>query len=91
MVEDGPAIISVTATGCDGVRIYDWDTASDLYAEGVSQGGLHTCSAYISGARGVIRVLNPTENTGVIIMSEPLPPPLLRRIFAALGGWLPWR
>lgn len=27
----------------------------------------------------------------VVMVEKVIPPPLLRRIFAALGGWLPWR
>lgn len=90
VVEDGPVILSATATGCDGVRIYDWDKTRDLYAEGVSQGGMHACSAHVLGARAVVRVLNPTDKTEVTVTAIPIPP-LPRRIFARLGGWLPWR
>ena len=75
VVEDGPVILSATATGCDGVRIYDWDKTRDLYAEGVSQGGMHACSAHVLGARAVVRVLNPTDKTEVTVTAIPIPPP----------------
>lgn len=86
--------LTVTATECDGVRIYDWGKNPNLYTESTSGSRLHSVTALISGTRlgPVVRVLNPTENTEVTIMSEPLPPPLLfSRVATALGRWLPWR
>ena len=92
VVESGQTVVTVTATGCDGVRVYDWDTTRDLYAEGVSQGGAHTVTAHILGGRGVVRVLNPTDKTEVIVTAIPIPPPLLNsRVATLLGRWLPWR
>ena len=92
MIGAGDFLVTATATGCGGVRIYDWDRRGTPFVESVSSGGLHSVTALISGTSfgPVVRVLNPTENTEVTIMSEPIPPPLLRRIFARLVGWLPW-
>ena len=85
--------VTVTARNCDGVRIIDWGVDPGLYVEEKSDGRMHSLVACVTGKGwgGVVRVLNPTENTEVTIMSEPLPPPLLRRKFTALGRWLPWR
>lgn len=85
--------ITVTASGCGGVRIYDWGKNANLYTESTSGGTLHCATAVASGVGygPVVRVLNPTENTEVTILSETIPPPLLRRTFARLVGWLPWR
>lgn len=83
--------VAVTATGCDGVRIIDWDNNRDLYAEGVSSGGMHTCTAHVLGGRGVVRILNPTDKTEVVVTSIPIPPLLNSRILTALVRWLPWR
>ena len=81
----GDGVFTVQATGCDGVRIYDWAAPGRPFAENTS-GTMHTVTAVVN--HSVIRVLNPTESTEVTIMSRPLPPPLFRRI---CWGWLPWR
>lgn len=85
--------ITVTASGCGGVRIYDWGKSANLYTESTSGGTLHCATAVVSGVGygPVVRVLNPTKNTEVTIVSELIPPPLLRRTFARLVGWSPWR
>lgn len=90
----GELVVTVTATNCDGVRIYDWDTNPNLFVESSTSGTMHSAVACVSGTKfgPVVRVLNPTENTEVTILSEPLPPPLLNsRVATALGRWLPWR
>ena len=89
-VGPGELLVTVTATGCDGVRIYDWDKDGNPFVESTSRGTMHSAVSCVSGTRlgPVIRVLNPTESTEVTIMSRPLPPPLFRRICL---GWLPWR
>ena len=82
--------LTVTATNCDGVRIYDWSKGHDLFVESAPGGTMHSAVAFVSGTRygPVVRVLNPTESTEVTIMSRPLPPPLFRRICL---GWSWWR
>lgn len=79
LIGAGEFLVTVTATGCDGVRIYDWGKSRGLFVESASGGGLHTAVALISGTGvgPVVRVLNPTESTEVTIMSRPLPPPLV--------------
>lgn len=78
LVGPGELLVTVTATGCDGVRIYDWGRDGQPFVESASGGSLHTAVALISGTGvgPVIRVLNPTESTEVIIMSRPLPHPV---------------
>lgn len=82
----GTMRVTVSATGCGGVRLYDWDNGT-AQAEHTSAGGLHTLTGIVTGRRGpVVRVLNPTENTEVLVNYEVLnPPPLHRAIFALVG------
>ena len=69
--------LTVTATNCGGVRIYDWGKNPNWYTESTPGSTLHSAVALVTGVGygPVVRVLNPTESTEVIIMSEPLPPP----------------
>lgn len=69
--------ITVTASGCGGVRIYDWGKNTGLYTESTSGATLHCATAVVTGVGfgPVVRVLNPTENTEVTIVSELIPPP----------------
>ena len=86
----GTAQTTVTATGCDGVRVLDWAVSSTRATVGKSD-GLHSATAITVGRFGpVVQVLNPTDKTEVIMHVVPTPP-LLPRIFARLAGWLPWR
>lgn len=89
----GEVQLTVTVTGCDGVRIYDWGKDQRRYAENVSQGGIHTVTALITGqgVGAVARVLNPTDKTEVIVTAIPIPPPLLNSWVARLVGWSLWR
>lgn len=68
--------ITVTASGCGGVRIYDWGKNPNLYTESTPGSTSHCATAMVSGAGfgPVVRVLNPTENTEVTIVSELIPP-----------------
>lgn len=81
--------LTVTATDCDGVRIYDWGVSPNVYVESTQGGTLHSAVALVSGIKfgPVVRVLNPTESTEVTIMSEPLPPPyFVERLLRWAGG-----
>ena len=85
-----PAMMVVSANGCDGLRIIDYD------AEGrptfITDGGTaHTLTAIKTGWRGVVQVLNPTDKTEVIMHVVPIPPPcsiagLLRRWVGGCRG-----
>lgn len=81
----GAMRVTVTATKCGGVRLYDWDNGT-AQAEHTSPGGLHTLTGITTGQRGpVVRVLNPTDETEIIVNYEVLnpPPPCIKR-------WLRW-
>lgn len=82
----GAMRVTVTATGCGGVQLYDWDN-NTRFAEHTSPGGLHTLTGITVGNRGpVIRVLNPTEKTEIIVNYEILnPPPCIKRCLRWLG------
>ena len=67
----GTGLFTVQATGCDGVRIYDWN-ANQVYVEGTAGTAHH--ARMIVTTTAVVRVLNPNENTEVKIMSETRPP-----------------
>lgn len=86
LVLRGTMRVTVTATGCGGVQLHDWDGAG--YAEHVAAGGLHTLTGIVTGRRGpVIRVLNPTSETEIIVNYEILnPPPPLHKALVALVG-----
>lgn len=71
----GTAQTTVTATGCDAVRILDWAVSVTRATVGQSD-GLHSATAITTGRFGpVVQVLNPTENTEVIMHVVPIPPP----------------
>lgn len=71
----GTLRVTVTATKCGGVRLYDWDNGT-AQAEHTSPGGLHTLTGITTGQRGpVVRVLNQTDETEIIVNYEVLNPP----------------
>ena len=83
----GSGVFTAQATGCDGVRIYDWNN-SMAYVEDTAGTAHH--ARMIVTTTAVVRVLNPTENTEVTIMSETIPPPyfveFLRRLWGGCRG-----
>ena len=86
----GWCVVTATATHCAGVRIED----ANYPAPRPTQAGDATASlvADLTGSRTVmVAVQDPTADTEVTVTAIPIPPPLPRRIFARLGGWLPWR
>ena len=67
----GTLRVTVTATKCGGVQLHDWDR--QVHAEHTSPGGLHTLTGITVGNRGpVVRVLNPTNKTEIIVNYEVL-------------------
>lgn len=71
----GTLRVTATATGCGGVRLYDWDNDT-WFAEHTAAGGLHTLTGIVTGRRGpVVRVLNPTDETEVLVDYKILNPP----------------
>lgn len=79
----GPGVFTAQATGCDGVRIYDWNN-NMTYVEDTAGTAHH--ARMIVTTTAVVRVLNPTENTEVTIMSETIPPPYFVRLLRAWWG-----
>ena len=68
---DYPELMTVTAHNCDGVRVFDYDTAGNPVWE--STGGKNQVLTVIKqGRRGVVWVLNPTSETKVTISTIPL-------------------
>lgn len=84
----GPGVFTAQASNCDGVRLFDFAAKGTPHVESQA-GNWKQVSAIVTGM-AVVRVLNPTENTEVTIMSEPLPPPLRNCVLARLGV-APWR
>lgn len=69
----GSGVFTVQASNCDGVRLFDFTAKNAPHVESQA-GNWKQVSAIVTNV-AVVRVLNPTENTEVTIMSEPLPPP----------------
>lgn len=69
--------ITVTATGCDGFRLIDKDTAGDPYQEVLAASGLATCSAVMEfkNIGPQILLLGASDKTEVIMHVVPIPPP----------------
>ena len=87
---DYPELAVIQATGCTGLRVYDYDAPGQPYWESTT-GTSHTLTVIKTGRRLVARALDTTDKTEVIMHVGPIPPPLLRRIVARLAGWSPWR
>lgn len=85
-----PEMVTLQATGCTGLRVYDWDAPGQPYWESTT-GTSHTVTVIKTGRRLAVRAENTTDKTEVIMHVIPIPPPLLRKTFARLVGWSPWR
>ena len=73
--------MAVQATNCDGLRLIDW--GGDRPDVEVTAGAVKAAQM-VGNTSTVIRVLNPTDKTEVIMHVVPIPPPcsiagLLRR------------
>ena len=79
--------LAVQATGCDGLRLIDWN--GDRPDVETTTGAVKTAQM-VGNTSTVIRVLNPTDKTEVIMHVVPIPPPLRNRVLARLGVAL-WR
>ncbi|OFN17806.1 hypothetical protein HMPREF2604_07650 [Corynebacterium sp. HMSC055A01] len=89
-INNYPELATLQATGCTGLRVYDYDAPGQPYWESTT-GTSHTVTVIKTGRRLAVRAENTTDKTEVIMHAVPIPPPLLRKTFAALVGWLPWR
>lgn len=84
--------VTVTATGCDGLAVQDRENGYDKETRSSSEGAVSYSGVFYASSYGpVVQIVNPTDKTEVIMHVVPIPPPLLRRTFAALVGWLAWR
>lgn len=84
--------VTVTATGCDGLAVQDRENGYDKETRSSSEGSVSYSGVFYASSYGpVVQIVSPTDKTEVIMHVVPIPPPLLRRTFAALVGWLPWR
>ena len=68
----GLTLVTVTAWGCDGVRLIHWGGDGEITSS--TSGKAHTLSAVLdlTSNNAVIRVSNPSANTKVIINMQPL-------------------
>ena len=76
----GVVRITVTAWGCDGVKLIHWNGDGEIAS--TTTGKAHTMSAVmdLTSNSAVVRVNNPTDKTKVIVNMEPLSLSLSRRI-----------
>lgn len=88
-VNNYPELATIQATGCTGLRVYDYDAPGQPYWESTT-GTSHTLTVIKTARRLVARVENTTENTEVIMHVVPIPPPyfvgLLRAWWGACHG-----
>lgn len=78
----GGVFLAVQATGCDGLRLIDW--GGDRPDVEVTTGAVKAAQM-VGNTNTVIRVLNPTDKTEVIMHVVPIPPPPC--LLAGLRAW----
>ena len=68
----GMTLVTVTAWGCDGVQIHHW--GGDGYIQSPTSGRNHTVSGImdLTSKNLVVKALNPTDNTKVIVNMQTL-------------------
>lgn len=79
----GGVFMAVQATGCDGLRLIDW--GGDRPDVEVTTGAVKAAQM-VGNINTVIRVLNPTDKTEVIMHVVPIPPPCFVEVLRALRG-----
>lgn len=64
---NGLTLVTVTAWGCDGLQIHHW--GGDGYIQAATSGKNHTVSGImdLTSKTLVVKALNPTDNTKVIV------------------------
>lgn len=70
----GTELITLSARGCDGLRVYDFDAPDQPYWESTT-GKNHSLTIIKTARRASVLVQNPTSNTEVIMHSAPIPSP----------------
>lgn len=70
--DSGHTLVTVTAWNCDGLRFIHWQGDGEIDAG--TSGSHHTMSAVLdlTSKNLVVRVLNPTDKTKVIVNMQPL-------------------
>ena len=66
--------ITLSARGCDSLRVYDYDAPDQPYWES-NTGENHSLTIIKTVRRAAVRVQNPTPETEVIMHVVPIPPP----------------
>ena len=90
---EGLTLVTVTAWGCDGVKLIHWNGDGEITSS--TSGKAHSVSAVVdlSSNSAVMRVLNPTDKTKVIVnmqslsLSLSLSRRIRRRIAKAVAKW----
>ena len=69
---NGLTLVTVTAWGCDGLQIHHW--GGDGYIQAATSGKNHTVSGImdLTSKNLVVKALNPTDNTKVIVNMQTL-------------------
>lgn len=69
-----PELATVQATGCTGLRVYDYDAPGQPFWESTT-GTSHALTVIKTSRRLVVRAENTTDKTEVIMHVIPIPPP----------------
>ncbi|WP_010191040.1 hypothetical protein [Corynebacterium aurimucosum] len=69
-----PELATIQATGCTGLRVYDYDAPGQPFWESTT-GTSHTVTVIKTVRRLVVRAENTTDDTEVIMHVVPIPPP----------------
>ena len=80
-----PELATIQATGCTGLRVYDFDAPGQPFWESTS-GTSHALTVIKTGRRLAVRAENTTDKTEVIMHVVPIPPPLCNCKVLALVG-----
>lgn len=87
----GLMLVTATAWNCDGLKLIHWGGDGEITS--ATSGKNHTISAVMDFTFGssVVRVLNPTDKTKVIVNMQPLslslPHRIRRRVAKAVAAW----
>lgn len=81
---NGLTLVTVTAWGCDGLQIHHW--GGDGYIQAPTSGKNHTVSGImdLTSKNLVVKALNPTDNTKVIVNMQTLSLSLSRKCVGLL-------
>ena len=81
-----PELATIQATGCTGLRVYDFDAPGQPFWESTS-GTRHALTVIKTRHRLAVRAENTTDDTEVIMHVVPIPlPPYFVRLLRAWRG-----